>query len=53
MKCLWISILIMLCVPAARSQSRLYSNEFPLSDVRLLDGPFRHALDLNVDVLLR
>jgi uncharacterized protein len=26
---------------------------FPLTDVRLLDGPFKHATDLNVSVLLR
>lgn len=52
MKSLWVSLLILLCVPAAKSQSRLYANEFPLSDVTLLDSPFRHAMDLNVDVLL-
>ena len=26
---------------------------FALTDVRLLDGPFKHATDLNVNVLLR
>jgi uncharacterized protein len=34
------------------SQEKLYPNEFPLSDVKLLDGPFKHAQDLNVRVLL-
>ena len=29
-----------------------YSNSFPLSDVQLLDGPFKHARDLNIEVLL-
>ncbi len=36
----------------AMAQSALYSNEFPLQDVKLLDSPFRHAMDLNVEVLL-
>lgn len=35
------------------AQDRLYDNSFPLSDVTLLDSPFRHAMDLNVDVLLQ
>lgn len=42
-----------LCVPGIKAQTQLYENQFPLSDVRLLDGPFRHAMDLNVDVLLK
>lgn len=32
-------------------QDKLYPNEFPLSDVTLLDGPFKHARDLNISVL--
>lgn len=32
-------------------QDRLYTNEFPLKDVTLLDGPFKHARDLNMHVL--
>jgi len=35
------------------AQERLYVNEFPLSDVKLLDGPFKHARDLNIEVLLK
>lgn len=35
------------------AQNKLYSNEFPLGDVKLLDGPFKHARDLNIDVLLK
>jgi DUF1680 family protein len=35
-----------------RGQSRLYPQLFPLSDVTLLDGPFKHARDLNIKVLL-
>ncbi|MCM1491407.1 MAG: glycoside hydrolase family 127 protein [Muribaculum sp.] len=34
------------------AQSVLYCNEFDLCDVKLLDSPFKHAMDLNVDVLL-
>ena len=34
------------------AQEKLYPNEFPLSDVKLLDGPFEHAQDLNIHVLL-
>jgi len=35
------------------AQSKLYPNEFPLGDVTLLDGPFKHARDLNITVLLK
>jgi hypothetical protein len=35
------------------AQTKLYSNEFPLSDVQLLDGPFKKARDLNIEVLLQ
>ena len=35
------------------AQNRLYSNEFALEDVRLLEGSFRHARDLNMEVLLK
>ncbi|MDP2883602.1 MAG: glycoside hydrolase family 127 protein [Ignavibacteria bacterium] len=37
----------------ALAQERLYQNTFPLCDVTLLDGPFKHARDLNVQVLLK
>jgi DUF1680 family protein len=37
----------------AKAQNKLYANEFPLSDVTLLDGPFKHARDLNIKVLLQ
>lgn len=32
-------------------QDKLYPNEFPLSDITLLDGPFKHARDLNIQTL--
>lgn len=37
----------------AYSQNKLYPNEFSLADVTLLDGPFKHARDLNIEVLLQ
>lgn len=36
-----------------QAQDKLYKNAFPLSDVKLLDGPFKHARDLNLQVLLK
>jgi len=35
------------------AQNKLYPNEFPLGDVMLLEGPFKHARDLNIEVLLK
>ncbi len=37
----------------AQAQEKLYPNEFSLGDVKLLDGPFKHARDLNIEVLLK
>lgn len=34
------------------AQSALYGNEFDLQYVRLLDSPFKHAMDVNVNTLL-
>ena len=34
------------------AQEKLYPQQFNLGDVTLLDGPFKHAQDLNVEVLL-
>ncbi|MCM1355963.1 MAG: glycoside hydrolase family 127 protein [Staphylococcus sp.] len=46
-------LISLLCVAGMSAQSRLYGNEFDLADVRLLDSPFRHAMELNTEVLLR
>ena len=35
------------------AQEKLYKDEFPLGDITLLDGPLKHARDLNVQVLLK
>ena len=37
-------------VPA---QGKSEVKEFPLEEVRLLDGPFKHACDLDIQVLLQ
>lgn len=36
-----------------QAQEKLYPNEYPLGDVKLLDGPFKKARDLNIEVLLQ
>lgn len=35
------------------AQEKLYPNQFNVSDVVLLDGPFKHAQDLNIQTLLK
>lgn len=35
------------------AQDKLYHNEFPLGDVTLLNGPFKHARDLNIQTLVK
>jgi DUF1680 family protein len=37
----------------ALAQDKLYPNEFSSQDVKLLSGPFKHARDLNIKVLLQ
>lgn len=52
MKRLLFTIAFCLTAAGIRAQDRLYPNEFPLQDVKLLDSPFKHAMDLNAKVLL-
>ena len=35
------------------AQDKLYNDEFPLGDITLLDGPLKHARDLNVENLMK
>ena len=35
------------------AQEKLYQDEFPLGDIVLLDGPLKHARDLNIANLLK
>ena len=50
---------ILLCLLALaaglgmQAQDRLYADEFPLGDVTLLEGPLRHARDLNIATLMQ
>jgi uncharacterized protein len=48
----WLACLF-LCCCEIHAQEVLYPNEFPLRDVTLLDGPFKHARDLNIQTLLK
>lgn len=45
-------LFFLLITGSAGAQDKLYPNTFPLNDVVLLDGPFKHARDLNIQVLL-
>jgi DUF1680 family protein len=49
--CIIVSLL--LACNITHAQDKLYANEFPLKDVILLEGPFQHARDLNIKVLLQ
>lgn len=37
----------------SQAQDKLYSNEYPIKDVKLLESPFKHARDLNIQTLLK
>ncbi len=52
-KVICISLLVLTCISKIQGQESLYSNEFPLGDVKLLNGPFKHARDLNIQTLLK
>ena len=40
-------------IPTSNAQDKLYPNTFPIENVKLLDGPFAHACQLNTEVLLQ
>lgn len=53
-KCIVICILMALSnILSLQAQNKLYPNTFPLSSVKLLDGPFKQSCDLNVNELLQ
>jgi len=52
-KILVMAVAAMMATANASAQDKLYIDEFPLGDVTLLDGPLKHARDLNVSVLLQ
>ena len=45
--------MVLLLGTGAAAQDKLYRDEFPLDAVKLLDGPLKHARDLNISVLLQ
>jgi uncharacterized protein len=47
-----ISCFLLSCL-TIQAQEKLYPNEFPIGDVKLLNGPFKHARDLNIQTLLK
>ncbi len=50
----WILITVFyLSSCTSEEKGNLYPNQFPLEAVKLLDGPFQHARDLNIEVLLK
>ena len=54
MKKKWILLLLItISFTSLTAQDALYPNTFPLGDVRITAGPFKHACDLNVKVLLQ
>ena len=50
---LYFLILVVAAQAAAQGPNQLSVQPFPLGNVSLLDGPFKHAQDLNEKVLLR
>lgn len=50
---LFTTAFILVSVTKLQAQEKLYRNSFPLRDVTLLDGQFKHARDLNTQVLLK
>ena len=53
MKKLALFLLAAAWAVAGFAQDRLYADEFPLGDVKLLDGPLQKARDLNIQTLLQ
>lgn len=50
---LGIIICLIIGLGSVQAQEKLYNNTFPISDVTLLEGPLKHARDLNLKVLLQ
>jgi len=53
LKTFGVILLLFVGIFNAQGQDKLYSNSFSLGDVRLLDGPFKKAQDLNLNTLLK
>ena len=48
-----LTICLLASMSQLTAQEKLYPNEFPLKDVILLDSPFKHARDLNIETLIK
>ena len=48
-----LTMTMLLTINNVQAQDRLYTDEFPLGDVELLDGPLKKARDLNIKTLLQ
>lgn len=48
----WALMVCLIGFSGLQAQDKLYPNTFALNEVTLLDGPFKHAQDLNGKVLL-
>jgi len=53
MKLFFAAAFSLMLAVSASAQDKLYSNEFSLGQVTLLDGPLKHARDLNIETLLK
>ncbi len=49
----WILGAICLFPQGASAQSKLYEQHFDIQEVELLDGPFKKAMDTNIELLLK
>ncbi|HJD75813.1 MAG TPA: glycoside hydrolase family 127 protein [Bacteroides reticulotermitis] len=52
-KTLLAAVCLVVAFIGVSAQDKLYKNTFPLGQVKLLEGPFKQACDLNVKVLLQ
>jgi DUF1680 family protein len=50
---LGLLVFLFICFGSMQAQEKLYYNTFPIPDVKLLEGPLKHARDLNLSVLLQ
>ena len=53
LKAALLLLAVMLCNVKAEAQTQIYPKHFKLSEVTLLDGPFKTAMDKNIELLLQ
>jgi hypothetical protein len=49
----FVVIILLLGCSQEKTQKNFYADQFELEDVQLLEGPFKHARDLNIEVVLK